>query len=183
MRTATHRTSEGESGFTLLEVLIALVVLSVGLLGIAAMMNFSLKANDSAYMRSQATALSYDIVDKMRANETAALDNDYNISIGQSISSPPNCVGSANSCTPAQLAQYDVNQWKQLLDSSTGGMPCGDGSVSLTTSNGYSVVTVTIQWDDSRAQHDELAGGASSGSPGNCQQLSNPLQLTTTTVL
>ena len=183
MRIAAHLSSKRESGFTLLEVLIALVVLSVGLLGIAAMMNFSLKANDSAYMRSQATALSYDIVDKMRANQTAALNSDYNIAIGQSISSPPDCLGAANTCSPAELAQYDLNQWKQLLDSSTDGIPCGDGSVSLTTSNGYSVVTVTIQWDDSRAQNDALAAGRSAGTPGSCQQLTNPLQLTTTTVL
>lgn len=183
MQMASHPTLERECGFTLLEVLIALIVLSVGLLGIAAMMNFSLKADDSAYMRSQATTLAYNIIDKMRANKDAALNNDYATSIGQQVSSPPNCLGAANTCTVAQVAQYDLNQWKQLLASSTNGIPCGDGSVSVTTSNGYSLATVTVQWDDSRAQNDTLSAGHSSSSPGSCQKLANPLKFTTTTVL
>ena len=91
-------------GFTLLEVLIALVVLSVGLLGIAAMMNFSLKANDSAYLRTQAEAFAYNIVDKMRANQNAALNGSYNIAIGTSVSAniaPSSPASPRNECSAA----------------------------------------------------------------------------------
>lgn len=169
-------------GFTLLEVLIALVVLSVGLLGIAAMMNFSLKSNDSAYMRTQAETLAYNIIDRMRANQNGALNGSYNISIGTQVSSPPNCVTSSNTCTSAQIAQYDLNAWKTNLASTANGMPCGDGSVSLKPNNGIYEITVTVQWDDSRAQNGSGLGAPTTGST-NCATLANPLVFTTTTVL
>lgn len=177
---ASHRCNS--RGFTLLEVLIALVVLSVGLLGIAAMMNFSLKANDSAYMRTQAETLAYNIIDKMRANQNAALNGSYNISIGTQVSSPPNCVTSSNTCTSAQVAQYDLNAWKTNLASTVTGMPCGDGSVALNPNNGIYEITVTVQWDDSRAQNGSGLGTPASGST-SCGTLANPLVFTTTTVL
>lgn len=162
-------------GFTLLEVLIALVVLSVGLLGIAAMMNYSLKANDSAYMRTQALASAYNIIDKMRANQNGALNGSYNINFGAQVSSPPNCVNATSpTCTSAQMAQYDLNQWKLRLASAANGLPNGDGKVTLNANNGIYEITVTVQWDDSRAQNDSSAGAA---------QTSNPQFFTTTTAL
>src|SRR5580698_9232543 len=76
----TRRTHH--NGFTLLEVLVSLVVLSIGLLGIGKLMMFSSRANDSAYMRSQATALAYSILDDMRANEQDAINGLYNTGLG-----------------------------------------------------------------------------------------------------
>src|SRR5690349_24146052 len=69
-------------GFTLLEVLVALLVLSIGLLGIGKLMMLSARANDSAYMRSQATALAYTILDAMRANRQAAIVQGYDTAMG-----------------------------------------------------------------------------------------------------
>ena len=63
-RSLAHRSR----GFTLVEVLVALVVLSIGLLGVAALQLTSLRSNHSSAMRSQATFLAYDIIDRMRAN-------------------------------------------------------------------------------------------------------------------
>jgi len=171
------------AGFTLIEVLIALVILSIGLLGIAGMMGFSQKANDSAYMRTQATFFAYDIIDKMRANQTAALNGDYDTGFSTQISSPPNCVGSSNSCSSTSLAQYDLSQWKQRLASTANGLPCGEGQVTLKTINGLSQITVTIQWDDSRAQSAASLGSLKASSPGNCSNLTSPLKLQTVTVL
>jgi len=72
----------GQGGFTLLEVLIALLVLSIGLLGIGKLMMLSARANDSAYMRSQATALAYTMLDAMRANRQAAIVQGYDTAMG-----------------------------------------------------------------------------------------------------
>jgi len=66
-------------GLTLVEILIALLVLSVGLLGLAAMQTTAVKYTTSANQRTQATALAYDLVDRMRINRLAALNNDYNV--------------------------------------------------------------------------------------------------------
>lgn len=67
-------TNERARGFSLLEVLVALVILSVGLLGLAALQARSLQFNQDAYVRTQATLLAYDIIDRMRANNDDALD-------------------------------------------------------------------------------------------------------------
>ena len=60
------------AGFSLLEVLVALVILSVGLLGLARMQSTGLRQNNSAYFHSQATTLAYAILDRIRVNLDAA---------------------------------------------------------------------------------------------------------------
>lgn len=122
-----------QSGFTLLEVLVAILVLSIGLLGLAGLMASSLRNNHSAYQRTQATWLAYDIIDRMRVNRASALASGYNIGIGTAVS------GSAG------LAGADVTDWKTTVANS---LPAGDGSVTVTPAT--RAVTVIIQWNDSR---------------------------------
>ena len=141
-------------GFSLLEVLIALVILSVGLLGIAAMLGTTVKGNDSAYMRSQATILANNIIDRMRANPIGAANGDYDIAIGTPApGSATVCTGGGADCDSAVLADYDLTQWKQTLASASNGLPDGDGGISTSQLGGVNLVTVTVQWNDSRAGH------------------------------
>ena len=149
------------AGFSLLEVLIALVILSVGLLGIAAMISSSVKSNDSAYLRTQATALAYSIIDRMRTNQLAAQNGDYDIAIGTPApGSSTICNGSGANCDSPTLAAFDLAQWKQSLTSSTNGLPSGDGSIVTTAIGGVTSVTVTVQWNDSRAYASLKKSGA-----------------------
>lgn len=160
MRNTDDIVVSGDAGFSLLEVLIALVILSVGLLGIAAMLSTTVKSNDSAYMRSQATALAYNIIDRMRANQNAAQNGFYNIAIGTPApGSSTICNGSIANCSATSLADFDLSQWKQALASSANGLPDGDGSVAVNAAGGVFTVTVTVQWNDSRALH-SLGGSA-----------------------
>jgi len=158
---ATHDLgAPNAKGFSLLEVLIALVILSVGLLGIAAMLSTTVKSNDSAYMRSQATALAYNIIDRMRANQNAAQNGEYDIALGTPApGSSTVCNGVAANCSAASLANFDLSQWKQSLDSSANGLPNGDGSIAVNAASGVYAVKVTVQWNDSRALH-ALGGSA-----------------------
>src|SRR5262245_7129761 len=71
-----------QSGMSLVEVLVTLVLVSVGLLGVAALQLTSLKSNQEAYVRSQASVLADYILDRMRANQTGFRANEYNIAIG-----------------------------------------------------------------------------------------------------
>jgi type IV pilus assembly protein PilV len=145
-----HRQSD--AGFSLLEVLIALVILSVGLLGIAAMISSTIKANDSAYMRTQATALAYSIIDRMRTNQLAAQNGEYDIAVGTPApGSSTVCNGNGANCDSSTLAAFDLAQWKQALASSANGLPDGDGSIVTAAVGGVTTVTVTVQWNDSRA--------------------------------
>jgi type IV pilus assembly protein PilV len=145
-------------GFTVVEVLVALVVLSVGLLGIAKLMLFAARSNDSAYLRSQATALAYEMLDTMRANRSAAIAHAYDTPLGTAAAGASPCLAAA--CSAANLALYDVYTWKQRLavgslPVGTGALPNGTGQVVTATSTTSPAVTtaiITVQWDDQAAQ-------------------------------
>lgn len=118
-------------GVTLVEILITVLVTSVGLLGIAALHLTSLRNNYDATMRSQASMLAGDIADRMRSNRAAALAGSYNIASG------------ATYATPATQAQTDVSQWKTLLGSL---LPSGDGTVTLDATT--NIVTIEVAWNE-----------------------------------
>ena len=102
------------AGFTLLEVLIAIVVLSFGLLGIAGLQVVALKNNQSASMRSVAVALSTDIVERMKANVQGMVNGDYDKPLLSSYGDPGvRCT--AARCEPPDLAAYDRWQWQQAV--------------------------------------------------------------------
>lgn len=124
-------------GFTLLEVLVAMVVLSVGLLGLAGLMASSLKNSHSAYMRTQATWLAYDALDRMRANRQVALASGYNLALGAA----PGGSG---------LAATDLSEWDTAL---TNTLTEGDGSIAVGAGG---VVSIIVQWNDTRG----TGGGA-----------------------
>jgi len=64
-----------QSGITMIEVLVTILVMSVGLLGLAALQGFSLQAGQSAYYRTQATNLAYEVADFARVNRSAAINS------------------------------------------------------------------------------------------------------------
>lgn len=128
----TRLTVTGMRGATLIEVLVALLVLSIGLLGVAALLSTGMRNNYDAHLRSQATVLAHDIVDRMRANRTAALGGNYDTALTDKIT--------LSGDDP--VFTTDLSEWKGRLATA---LPVGRGAVSR---NG-SVVTVTIQWDDS----------------------------------
>lgn len=141
-------------GFTLVEVLVSLVVLSIGLLGMAKLVLVSAHSNDSAYLRSQATALGYEILENMRANLPAATTSGYDTALGATPPAPTSCVGTGTVCTSGQQAAWDVYSWLQHLDAANrlgGGLPSGTGRV-VTSATVPVTASITVQWDDSAAQ-------------------------------
>lgn len=123
-----------ERGFTLIEVMVAVIVLSIGLLGLAALQTTGLRNNHSAYYRSQATFLAYDIADRMRANRAAAIAGNYDL------------VLSATPSGGSTLAAADQVEW---IDSLGTILPGGDGSIAVNSASG--AATVVVQWNDERA--------------------------------
>jgi type IV pilus assembly protein PilV len=144
-------------GFTLIEVLVSLVVLSIGLLGTAKLMMVSSRSNDSAYLRSQATELAYEILDNIRANQQQAIAGSYATALTAAPANPGfTCIGNV-ACTPGNLALYDVYQWKLRLNASSGlvpagALPGGQGSVVTTLTGTQTTVVITVSWDDTAAQ-------------------------------
>ncbi len=98
-------------GFTLVEVLVAVVLLSIGLLGLAKLQFWGVKHTGSAYFRTQATQLANELVERMRANPVAVANLEY--ALGKGVCSVPDCSRSvpdcaADYCDEGQMAQYDL---------------------------------------------------------------------------
>lgn len=145
-------------GFTLLEVLIALVVLSIGLLGLAGLQSTGLRFNQSASMRTQATQLAYDMSDRMRANQVAVNAGYY---LGAAGATAGCHTVSVSGCTPAEMAADDLAAWnaaitRYLPDGE--GLICRDNDPSNGTSaadhgcdnNATSPFAIKLWWDDDR---------------------------------
>ncbi len=112
-------------GFSLLEVLIALVIFSLGLLGMTALMAMSVKVNHSAYLRSQAVFLAQSMADRMRANSRAVWLDSYN-SESYPISGTAPCAAGA-ACNSASVATRDKIVWSQQLSDQ---LPNGKAEIS-----------------------------------------------------
>jgi type IV pilus assembly protein PilV len=142
MHKAGH-TRNKQQGFTLLEVLIALLILSIGLLGLAALQTIGLRSNEMASMRTSSTMLAYDVTDRMRANPQGITDGDYVIDSSPITGTPTDCT--STDCTTTQLATYDLSQWKNAVAALPGGL------ADITQDAGPPLThTITVRWDENR---------------------------------
>lgn len=113
------------AGFTLIEALIALLVLTVGLLGAAGMLLTSVRNSHNSYLRSQASFIADSLVERMRANPLAIWGGHYNGALNATTPAAPTCA--ASGCTPAQVAGYDRAAIARMLAQH---LPLGSGSVN-----------------------------------------------------
>ncbi len=151
MRSSRIRSYSDARGFTLFEVLISMLVLSIGLLGIAGMQMLALRGNTSAYLRSEAILRAYDIIDRIRANPPASPSYATAMAAAPAAASV-DCAAAV--CSAGDLAAYDLAQWKCGLGNwnantacagyPQGKLPQGDGGVVISGN----VYTVSIQWFD-----------------------------------
>ncbi len=130
----------------MIEVLIALAILSFGLLGLALMQGQSLKFNTSAYSRTQANLLAYDIIDRMRSNPAGVTAGSYNIvateAAAKAVAAATYTSCSGQICDVGQLASYDLGTWYDIQKST---MPQDVNRLSTISFNNNQV-TVTIRW-------------------------------------
>lgn len=117
-----------QRGVSLIEVLMAVLIFSIGLIGMAALMVMATRSNQTAYLRTQVTFLAHNMADRMRANPIGVWDGDYNATFPSTVTQ--DCAGAT--CTPAQLAAYDQQMWNSQL---TTFLPPGF-KASVTCSNG-----------------------------------------------
>lgn len=139
-----------QAGVGLVEVLIAMLVMAIGLLGIAGMQSSSIKMNTSSMMRSQASILTASLLESIRTNPSSAYVTGFD-----SFTAPAKDCNLAT-CTPAEMAVYDVARWKCSLGAHNaqtacasgftiqGNLPDGKGSITR-TGNSY---TVSVRWID-----------------------------------
>ncbi|QDH71710.1 type IV pilus modification protein PilV [Lysobacter alkalisoli] len=122
-----------QHGASLIEVMVAVLVMAVGLLGIAALQTVALRNSQSSMERTQAVIQSYSILDAMRANVSAARAGSYD---------------RGRTCAPvagAGQVEADLNLWIGALGQTVGSSACG-----AIDCDGDNVCTVTVSWDESR---------------------------------
>ena len=173
-----------QRGLTLIEVLVTLVILSIGLLGLAGLQGVAKRSSHQAYQRTLATQLVDGIIERIRANPTAAASYHTGTSspLGGATKgeNPPSPDCSSSTCTAAQLANYDLWSWEQAIDgatitediggvtSSAGGMISPAGCIVFDAQTGKTntgVLSVILGWRGLSEISDAVeAGGTVCGS-------------------
>jgi type IV pilus assembly protein PilV len=151
-----------QSGFSLIEVLVATVIMAIGILGIAGLQVVSLQQNRSSLLRSEALQIGNDIVDRMRANpDEVYAPVDY---ADEPVSASKNC--KEVSCSSAEMAEYDITLWKCMINpadsegaaypictallatfGNVSSLPGGEAEIQITGD----VQTVRVRWVDDSA--------------------------------
>jgi type IV pilus assembly protein PilV len=145
----------------MIELLVSILIFSIGILGLAYLQFMSLRANNMAHMRALASTIAYVMADGMRANPVGALAGEYN---GSPSASEVNCVGSDHTCPPAQMAAYDKNSWLSAIQA----LPRGSGVV---TSLGSGQYAITVRWDQDRTGASDINCPPLSADDLRCYQL------------
>lgn len=136
-----HKATSSQDGFTLLEVMIAMVIFAVGMMGLAGIQGLSLENSHSSYTRSQAILLAYEMVDRMKANPTGGVSYVINTS---TTPAEPGTLCNTEACNNTEMAAFDLWQWKASLPSL---LLSGQGQIVNTAGTSY---TITVHWDEDR---------------------------------
>ncbi len=158
-----------QRGLSMIELLVAVLVLAIGVLGITAMQMVSLQNNRGALFRAEAVQLAYDMMDRIRANPEGAVPGAaYNgLALADAPPGGANCM--AANCSQAQMVTFDQSVWKCSLGNFNDnancaafraagvlppaadqpGLPEGDGSIAV---DGAGVITITVQWTEPDGQ-------------------------------
>lgn len=127
-----------QRGVTLVEAMIALLVISIGLLGIASLQLTAMNQNASSLNHSQAVWYAYEMSDRIRANIIVFINYD---NIDTDSAPAQDCM--TNTCTANQIAAADAADWAAMV----GNLPGGRGTVSLAANPAEGLI-VTVMWDD-----------------------------------
>ncbi len=138
MMTMKMRTSAGQRGFSLVEVLIALIIMSVGMLGIAGLYVQSMQAGRTSLFRHHAVTLASDVGDRIRANPRAGIAY-------TGLGANNNCVGGGVDCSDTAMAANDIFLWDQQAADS---LPNGDVTIQFDDSVVPPTYTITVAWDE-----------------------------------
>lgn len=134
------RSLRTETGFTLLEVLVTLMVIALALLGTAGLQAYAMKVSQSGQLRTEAVILGADLLERIEANNEAAIAGNY-AADPLPTAAPTNCYTTA--CTPAELATYDLVQFRNRLEAA---LPSSSATVAVAAA-GADLWTYTVQVD------------------------------------
>lgn len=156
MTSHRHPACGAQRGFSMIEVLVTMLIISLALLGTAGLQGYSMRLNQGGQFRSQAVFLAADLAERMEGNKAAVIVGAYDLPLSSSASSRSTaCLDAA--CSAASLATFDLNQWQNAVAAT---LPQSSWRVVNVAGN-PAVVTITINWVDRRAdtQYDTAGTG------------------------
>ncbi|GAA0410886.1 hypothetical protein GCM10009133_19220 [Cocleimonas flava] len=136
-----------QSGFSLIEVMIAALILSIGILGVAGLQIVGMRGTQHSYMQQQAMSLVHSLTERMNSNKAGVVAGDYifTSTTFDCSATPPSCSASTSSCTNAQIAQIDkldlVCGYQSGAGNRTGGVQITSANDIATFSGGELNVT------------------------------------------
>ena len=135
-----------QAGMSLLEVLVSVVVFSVGVMGVASLMLTSWRNNDATLSRTQSTILANEIYEKMLANLPAAESGNYNLSMSTTlpVTTQLDCASNTANCSPAQVAAWDLAQWGARAQRV---LPRADAAISVNSESDPLTIQVRVRFD------------------------------------
>ena len=151
MSMKNYRLKNSQSGFSLIEALVAFLILSVGMLGIASLQTVSLRAGHTASLRSVAVIKSGEIMERIRANPTQVLSYVSSAGVAGTNNGCNDLAGAVKRCTPAEMAADDIYNWKADLKSALPDNSDTTASIAVTVpgaGEALTAVTVTINWKE-----------------------------------
>lgn len=163
--------SKRQGGASLIEVLVAVVLLTFGILGVAGLQLVGTKTNHGSYLRSQAVSLAYDVADRMRANAVGAIADDYTTTAATLFDPAGVACGEVLGAT---VGTADVNQWKGCLEAQ---LPEGRGIVTPLPAGinyldqcginhighnvaGRTLFVIEVNWNNARIANEANADGS-----------------------
>lgn len=157
-----------QRGFTLIETMIAFIVLVFGLLGAIALQAKAKQATYDSLQRAAALGVANDVIERVQANPQGAMAGAYNVTINSTDNVDGNFASCLNAqCTSGQIAAYDAEQWRRAIRAVDNTGSLADAMLCVTTAGGADQVdiTVTVSW----ASRQELGEAAdASAAKGNC---------------
>lgn len=143
-----------QNGITLLESLVAIVVMALGLLGIVGIQMRTLADTQTGVRRAQAVKLIEDLSERVRANPNAIGNAaSYAVAWTSTLSTPPACAINSGfpgtNCTAAQLATYDVDRWLRNVRAN---LPVGDATVFISGSDARQLGVMVAWRENERAR-------------------------------
>lgn len=155
MRVRASNPIGGQRGFTMLEILVTLFLLTMWLLASAGVQSSTLQFTKAAQFRTQAVHLATEISERMQANKAAAVAGSYNYAGGDSSSSPASCTAAL--CNTDQLAAFDLAEWSARVAAA---LPSGTATITNAGVNNPISYQIVISWTDRRGDRTYSGSGS-----------------------
>lgn len=136
-------------GFSMIEVLVTLLIISLALLGTAGLQAYSMRLNQGGQFRTHAVFLVSDLAERIEANKTANYEMQWNFAASGAYdisgTNPQDCL--TISCAPADLATYDQWEWQRRVGDPAV-LPQSSWSVTRAVAGTLTTYTIVVSWVD-----------------------------------